>query len=205
MNINKRGSEGRFSWQSSNRHHLVSVFRRDKHFTGIFIYKRVIIKIKPRTCDNQIRSNPAVNMTWAQPPASKTEKKKKTKTTDSSPRLSFRHIFWSGVLLRQHEGGRLSANASFVSVLSDETVTGDGTEFPTPRRARLTRSTGRKTPPGHLLSLPPAWDHDHSIFHLYWVAVATKSEPRTEYCSAAMYRNHLTRLYTTSHILLSSL
>lgn len=63
MNINKRGSEGRLSWQSSNRHRLVSAFRRDKHFTGIFIYKRVIIKIKPRTCDNQRRSKPAVNVT----------------------------------------------------------------------------------------------------------------------------------------------
>lgn len=36
-NINRR-TEGRFSWQSSNRHHLVSVFRRKKHFTGILIY-----------------------------------------------------------------------------------------------------------------------------------------------------------------------
>jgi len=36
---------------------------REKHFTGILMYKTVIIKIKPWTCDNKTTSRPGVYIT----------------------------------------------------------------------------------------------------------------------------------------------
>lgn len=67
---------------------------REKHFTGILIYKTVIIKIKPRTCDNKTTSKTYVDMTLTptlpHPKHKKKEEKKKRKVIHL--KHSFRHI-----------------------------------------------------------------------------------------------------------------
>lgn len=51
---------------------FMSLLGREKHFTGILIYKIVIIKIKPWTCDNKtMRKKTSDAIIWHPPPQKK--------------------------------------------------------------------------------------------------------------------------------------